>query len=392
MTAPDHLKITGPEDILGFIPHSLGYWPANSLVAMTLQGKRLGATLRVDLPEPSRCRGPALAAFARTIRDYLEADEEADGALLAVFSGQPGEDTAGGGPPDGAPGTDGSGPDACSSGSPALARLLRELERTLGAAGLPVRDAWLIGERYWRNAHCTDPACCAPPGRPIEEIRTSRLNAELVFRGSSVGAAPGLPVPAGTAAQEEPAALEAEEGWAREFSGRWRDRAQFQRALAVWERVLNVTGRPAAPAASGQQSTDVLPAALPADLAGYLRATLCVASWRDAVLVMAAAGRTAAEAGAEEFGVFVGGPGTPAPLPELDGFPLAAPAAVTAPGAPEAPGAPGAQRDAGAGGESSEAAVAPGYGEVLLGLAPPAPAWARLAGLDRVLVRLGSCG
>ena len=50
MTAPDHLRITGPEDILGFIPHSFGYWPENSLVAMTMQGKRLGATLRVDLP------------------------------------------------------------------------------------------------------------------------------------------------------------------------------------------------------------------------------------------------------------------------------------------------------------------------------------------------------
>ena len=57
MTAPDHLKITGPEDILGFIPHSLGYWPASSLVAMTMQGKRLGATLRVDLPDPESARG-----------------------------------------------------------------------------------------------------------------------------------------------------------------------------------------------------------------------------------------------------------------------------------------------------------------------------------------------
>jgi len=358
MTAPDHLKITGPEDILGFIPHSLGYWPVNSLVAMTLQGKRLGATLRVDLPEPSRCRGPALAAFARTVRDYLEADEEADGALLAVFSGPPGEDPADG------------------LGSPALARLLRELERTLGAAALPVRDAGLIGERYWRNAHCTDPSCCAPPGRPIEEIWNSRLNAELVFRGSSVGAAPGLPAPAGTPAQEEPAALEAEEDWAREFSGRWRDRAQFATVLDVWERILNAAGRPVPRSAAGRKSTDVLAAALPAGLAGYLRATLCVAPWRDAVLVMAAAGRTAAEAGAEEFGVFDGGQGAPAPLPELEGFPAAAAAGPAAAG--------------GAGETAAEAS--PGYGDVLLGLAPPAPDWARLAGLDRVLARLGSCG
>jgi hypothetical protein len=50
MTPPERLTVRGPEDILGFIPHSLGYWPAQSLVAMTLQGKSLGATLRLDLP------------------------------------------------------------------------------------------------------------------------------------------------------------------------------------------------------------------------------------------------------------------------------------------------------------------------------------------------------
>ena len=90
MTAPDHLRITGPEDILGFIPHSLGYWPENSLVAMTMQGKRLGATLRVDLPvsavevcsrspgavrrrQWSGGRKDALAGFARNVVSYLEA-------------------------------------------------------------------------------------------------------------------------------------------------------------------------------------------------------------------------------------------------------------------------------------------------------------------------------
>ena len=377
MTAPEHLKITGPEDILGFIPHSLGYWPANSLVAMTLQGKRLGATLRVDLPEPSRCRGPALAAFARTVRDYLEADEEADGALLAIFSAP--EDAADGGEP-GAGEAGDSGGDVPDDGvSPSLARLLRELERTLGAAGLPVRDAWLIGERYWRNAHCTDPSCCAPPGRPIEEIKNSRLNAELVFRGSSVGAAPGRSLPGrpaavGTPAPDEPAALEAEQGWTRKFSGRWRNRAQFHAVLDVWERVLDASNGPAARNTAGRQSAGVPAGALPAGLAGYLRATLCVATWRDAVLVMAAAGRAAAEAGAEEFGVFDAGPDEPAPLPELGGFPLAAPAPGPAPG------------------EAATAGEPPGYGDVLLGLLPPVPDWARLAGLDRVLARLGGCG
>ncbi|HAG61051.1 MAG TPA: hypothetical protein DCL83_17850, partial [Arthrobacter bacterium] len=75
MKPPEHLTVRGPEDILGFIPHSLGYWPADSLVAMTLQGTRLGATLRLDLPGPETLADPR--DYARTVRDYLLADHNA---------------------------------------------------------------------------------------------------------------------------------------------------------------------------------------------------------------------------------------------------------------------------------------------------------------------------
>jgi hypothetical protein len=375
MTAPDHLRITGPEDILGFIPHSLGYWPASSLVAMTMQGKRLGATLRVDLPDPETPAGPGAAgpvAFARSVVSYLEADDEADGSLLAFFTGNDTEAD-----PDGTP----------------WAELLAELERALAGAGMPVRDAWLVGADYWRNAYCVDPSCCAPPGRPVDEIRNSRLNAEMVFRGSTVGAAPGTDLrPA--AGPVDPAVLEAQREWAQLFSSRARDQAQFAQVLDVWSRVLN-----AAPP---------LPK-LPAALMGYLTASLCVLPWRDAVLVMAAAGPEAAERGAEEFGVFddvasgagardwrapdagapragrsgslpESGPGAkaPAPLPPLDGFPPREPR----------------RRAAGRGSafvKQPPPEVA-GYGEVLLGLAPPVPDWTRMASLERAFEQLGEAG
>src|SRR5687767_15672696 len=85
MNTPEHLIISRPEDILGYVPHTLGYWPSRSLVAMTMQGKRLGATLRVDLPE-----GPATRRrqeeFARTVADYLLADTDANGTLLMFFT------------------------------------------------------------------------------------------------------------------------------------------------------------------------------------------------------------------------------------------------------------------------------------------------------------------
>ena len=72
--------------------------------------------------------------------------------------------------------------------------------------------------------------------------------------------------------------------------------------LDVWSRVLN--------------AASPLPK-LPAALTGYLRASLCVLPWRDAVLVMAAAGPETAERGAEEFGVFDGG----APARQTGPFP-----------------------------------------------------------------------
>lgn len=348
MTAPEHLKITGPEDILGFIPHSLGYWPENSLVAMTMQGKRIGATLRVDLPGPGGITD--LAAFAGTVASYLAADDEADGTLLAFFTG-----------------IDDDGGRWDAAGGVPVADLLAELELALEESGMPVRDAWIIGAQFWRNAYCTDPSCCAPPGRPLDEIRNSRLNAEMVFRGSSVGAAPGAHEADCSPRPADPAVLEAEQRWAQEFSGCRRDQVQFRQVLEVWTRVLG--GIP------GQEhSVELNPG-----LAAYLSASLGVQAWRDAVLVMAAAGRAAAERGAEEFGLFDGVAGPPAapvlpvPLPPLEEFPP-----LTPPG--------------GAAGAACDLLGAPGYGEVLLGLAPPVPDWALMGRLERVLVLLGRDG
>jgi hypothetical protein len=193
----DHLSITGPEDILGFIPHTLGYWPANSLVAMTMQGKRLGATLRVDLPPQGEAD---FRRFADTVGSYLQADDDANGSLLVLFTNDGWEGTA-----------------------TVHSELLAALQRALESSGMPVRDAWLVGEDYWRNAYCTDSSCCPLPGRPLDEIRDSRLNAEMVYRGSTVG--PGPNTPAGRKdwehhGSQDPSIAAAELAWSRVFSAR----------------------------------------------------------------------------------------------------------------------------------------------------------------------------
>jgi hypothetical protein len=334
MTAPEHLTISGPEDILGYIPHSLGYWPSQSLVAMTMQGKRLGATLRVDLPETGGRR--SREAFARTVAEYLLADKEADGTLLVFF-------TDGGNNDDGF--NDCGFIDGGWEGRAALSfrPLLADLECALGLAGMPVRDAWRVGEEYWRNLYCTDGSCCPMPGRPVAEIRDSRLNAEMVYLGSSVGAPPGAPSPgiASTTAADDAVVMAAEREWSLALAGKGTHRAQFDAVLDAWAAALEaVSPEAVAPAA-------VSPAAVPPEavagaavagqggllapgpravgpgsglepqLAGFLRASLHVPAWRDAVLVMAAAGRAAATSGAEAFGIFSAGNGLAVSCPPL---------------------------------------------------------------------------
>lgn len=346
MTPPEHLTVHGPEDILGFIPHSLGYWPADSLVAMTLQGKRLGATLRLDLPGPEVLADPK--KFAGTVRDYLRADRHADASLLVFFTNE-------------------GWMDGCLGSVQTYTGLLASLQAALGTAGMPVRDAWYVGDSYWRDAYCTDQSCCPLPGRPTSDILDSRFNAEMVFRGSSVGPAPEeqRPAPVAMSSEDTTWLRAAEAAWMVPLDLRRGSREQFDALLDSWEPLLR----------SGQCPADPL-------VQGFLRASLRVPSWRDAVLVMAAAGRTAARAGAEQFGIF-------------DSECRLAPVRPRAAGLQEAAGL----EDTGSGTATAVTESAPdpksavpGYGEVLLGLEPPVPDWTGVNNLDRVLEQLAAGG
>src|SRR4029453_1353026 len=219
MTTKETLSIHQPEDILGYIPHLLGYWPEDSLVAITMQGKLLGAALRVDLP--SRAWGRALADFAEHVRHFLAADTLADGVVLALYTDDGWDDGM-----------------IVTTTLP----LLAELQETLGHADLPIRDAWLVGPEYWRGAFCADQECCPAPGLPIEQIRNSRLSAEMVYRGSTIGASPrskqNPPVP-GRPGALDPAVSEAESDFAKRMRTSWRSGRCLDAVLDVWRQVLD---------------------------------------------------------------------------------------------------------------------------------------------------------
>ncbi|MFC4398289.1 DUF4192 domain-containing protein [Arthrobacter sedimenti] len=193
------IKFTGPADVLAFIPHTLGQTPTESFVALTVQGKKLGATLRVDAPF-----GQDPVGYAQTIVSYLTADEAATGSLLVIYTD---EKT-----------TDGDRP---YSGH------VEALRTELETAGMPLHDAWLVTSELWRNYHCTDPICC--PDQSLDAITTSNGNATLIYRGSVVT---GFTAPApftGDETAREAIAAHKPDGWPEDL----------EESRAAWAKVLD---------------------------------------------------------------------------------------------------------------------------------------------------------
>ncbi|MFJ5957940.1 DUF4192 domain-containing protein [Paenarthrobacter sp. NPDC092416] len=350
MTTNEMLSLHQPEDILGYIPHVLGYWPTDSLVAITMQGKVLGATLRVDLPDTRSKR--VLSRFAAHVRSYLLEDDAADGVVLAVYTDRGWEDA--------------------TVGEKTLP-LLVALQEALDAADLAVRDAWLIGSKYWRSAFCPDGACCPFPGLPVEMIQNSPLSAEMVFRGSSFGRSPRDPVPATEGSPHpvpDPAVLEAEARFALEMADAWSDQGCLMVVLDAWKRAIDGT-------VVDVNAVD----GCGAEFAGFLRASLGVSVWRDAVVVMAAAGVESATRGAAVFGLFTEASGND----PREGPPsFSVPDFVCADVDPEDAPADGGKTYDAPGGAGDIFT----YGDVFLGMSPHIPDWPRVDALQTVLGKL----
>ncbi|MBP2217143.1 DUF4192 family protein [Arthrobacter sp. CAN_C5] len=73
------LTIKTPADALSFIGNTLGFWPQESLVCITLADHHVGTTLRVDLPKPN-----TETSYAKLVASYLGHDTHAESALLTI--------------------------------------------------------------------------------------------------------------------------------------------------------------------------------------------------------------------------------------------------------------------------------------------------------------------
>lgn len=332
--SPDEpLAIRTAEDILAYIPHALGEWPHESLVAVCLAAGRLGPTLRIDLP--GRRGQPSLRRFADTVADYV-AHAAPVGVVLAVYTGREWADPA----------------------RPPHSDVVDAVAARLAEAEVPVLEVWIVGPEHWRTATCTDTSCCPWPGASIESLRASRVEAEMVYRGSSYGL---QDLPETRAVEAPPAAVAAALDAYLQDPERWWDPWAFSAALAAWDESLSEAGEPG-----------------PARLR-LLATTLVRPALRDAVLVASAADAATAWRGSAATATLRNGSsdGTPPALP--GGVPQAEAAAAIDFWAECA-----ALNTDG----PSETSSAFEFGLVLMGCTGVAPAWDRIARLERVAMGL----
>lgn len=213
----DKIRVSAGEDLLAFIPHTVGYWPEASIVCIGMRGKQLRATMRLDLP-PGEADFPP-QAIAQMAAGQLSSDEEADGCLIAIFGRE-----------------DWTVPENLP-----CAELFSALSEAFDEQGLPVVDAWFVGPGHWRSVGCRSAQCCPWPGKSIATIKNSFVNAEFIYRGSMVQSAPKEQIAQLIAVQDHQQA-QAVAGRVNALSGELArcgtNGPQMWAILAAWEQCL----------------------------------------------------------------------------------------------------------------------------------------------------------
>lgn len=204
------LTIKTPADVLSFVGHTLGFWPQESLVCITLDANRVGATLRVDLP-----RRGGESTYARTVADYLAHDTSAASVLFAVYTSEPQK-----------------------PGQPKPhAATIAALTGALAERGTSIRDGLLVGDKTV-SQYDGDPL--DGPVLPLAVTQSSQINAEFVYRGSTIAPSNRITLPAPT---KETKAADAVDNRVRSIYNMNTNDALDQ-ARALWDGMLDAESYP----------------------------------------------------------------------------------------------------------------------------------------------------
>ncbi|GIG20531.1 hypothetical protein Cch01nite_12550 [Cellulomonas chitinilytica] len=155
------LRVNEPAEILALVPHRLGFRPQESVVAVSLRPPRglVGVVARVDLLQLADPHDGA--DRARALTTLLDRDG-ATRVLLVVY-------------------TDDDPRGAAEHPAHRAVELFRE------AAEAPFGDVvvWVVTSTGYLALDCRDD-CCPSGGRPLRELDSTQVGAELVLAGSAV--------------------------------------------------------------------------------------------------------------------------------------------------------------------------------------------------------------
>lgn len=142
------IRLTGPADVLAVLPYQLGFHPRDCLVAVSLNGTRMGLVQRIDLPPPEHVR-EAVAAMIGPLRQ-----DKPTVVLLIGF-----EEVEGASRP-----------------------MLEELSEVCADSGIWVQNRMAVRGGRWFDLDCTE-GCCPPEGRELPTPSEVPAVAEFVGRG-----------------------------------------------------------------------------------------------------------------------------------------------------------------------------------------------------------------
>lgn len=205
------LTIKTPADALSFIGHTLGFWPRESLVCITLVDNHVGATLRVDLPKPG-----AEISYAQTIAGYLAHDAKAASVVFALYTSLP----------------------AASGRARPHAATIAALTGALAERGMSIRDGLLVGDDAV-SQYDGDPK--SGPSLPLTLTQSSQINAEFVYRGSTIAPTNRITLPAST---KETQTADAVESCVKSMQS-LNVRDAMDQARALWTEMLDAKSYPA---------------------------------------------------------------------------------------------------------------------------------------------------
>lgn len=156
------LRVSEPRELLALIPHQMGFRPDESVVLVSLRPPRgrVGLVVRVDLPDlADPDHGPRLA---RALVGHLDRDG-AQRALLVVYTRDDPRYGVGG----------------------EVVEAAVEHVRDAAAAPFGEVAAWVVTSTGFLSLDCRD-ECCPPGGRPLEELESTAVGAQMVLVGSAV--------------------------------------------------------------------------------------------------------------------------------------------------------------------------------------------------------------